>query len=440
MAPRGKKRAADAGKEEAPAAKGDNDAGQEPVAETSTAAPATKKRNADQLAEALRVEFPDVTVETAVGRRNSFECTVVKDDGKEMLVWTGIKKGPPRKLKFPEPSVVALHDRLTVTHVWSSANDGSGRKVPPGFSLMISSPSLAHLHSVVFWTALLWKEKTKLGCEKEQVMTTLLLAYCFPCSGNLITAERIRTSLESGGHRCIRKCTSDFDGCKEFWEFITDNGIRCIMGINACRTGLLLRDCPVPFGLVFGGTDLNESPAIPDSMDLMTATVNQARCPGILLLPPLPQADLHTLMLHTCAVVNSSVSEGMSTAILEAMCLGVPVIARNIAGNAAIITHKETGLLYNSPEEFVSEAKYLLSDEDLCKTITAKAQDYVHMHHSGEAEKQTLERPTCKPVLGISAFSSCELAGKTGSATQEEIDHALKAGHTIRQGHTINLP
>ncbi|XP_078681692.1 selenoprotein H-like, partial [Branchiostoma floridae x Branchiostoma belcheri] len=64
------------------------------------------KRNADQLAEALRAEFPDVTVETAVGRRNSFECTVVKDDGKEMLVWTGIKKGPPRKLKFPEPSVV----------------------------------------------------------------------------------------------------------------------------------------------------------------------------------------------------------------------------------------------------------------------------------------------------------------------------------------------
>ncbi|XP_019616697.1 PREDICTED: glycosyltransferase 1 domain-containing protein 1-like isoform X2 [Branchiostoma belcheri] len=315
-------------------------------------------------------------------------------------------------------------------------------------------------------------------------MTTLFLAYCFPCSGNLVTAERIRTSLESGGHRCIRKCTSNFDGCKELWEFINNNDIRCIMGINACRTGNLLRDCPVPFGLVFGGTDLNESAAIPDSMDLMTATVNQARflvcfskeirqqalrlwphvldkihiqpqggctdnlndstkvfllvcglrpvkdplyllqvfsewhrdnsrvlliivgpemnedyarkvkgeirrCPGILLLPPLPQADLHTLMLHSCAVVNSSVSEGMSGAILEAMCLGVPVIARNIAGNAAIITHKETGLLFNSPEEFVSEAKCLLSDEDLYKTITAKAQDYVNMHHSGEVEKQT---------------------------------------------------
>ncbi|CAH1232413.1 SELENOH [Branchiostoma lanceolatum] len=120
MAPRGKKRAA-------PAPKGDTDTGNEPVVETSTAAPATKKpksegkasfrvkiehwfvernRNADQLAEALRAEFPAVVVETAVGRSKSFECKVIKDDGTEMLVWTGIKKGPPRKLKFPEPSVV----------------------------------------------------------------------------------------------------------------------------------------------------------------------------------------------------------------------------------------------------------------------------------------------------------------------------------------------
>ncbi|XP_078599499.1 glycosyltransferase 1 domain-containing protein 1-like isoform X1 [Branchiostoma floridae x Branchiostoma japonicum] len=343
-------------------------------------------------------------------------------------------------------------------------------------------------------------------------MTTLLLAYCFPCSGNLVTAERIRTFLESGGHRSIRKCVSDFDSCKELWEFLSNNDIRCIMGINAYRTGHLLRDCPVPFGLVFGGTDLNESTVIPESMELMTATVNKARflvcfskemkqqalnlwphivdkihiqpqgvctyasssshlrdiltayraaefgscscgctedlndstkvfllvcglrpvkdpmyllhvfsewhrhdsrvllivvgpemnedyarkvkdeiyrCVGILLLPPLPQAELHTLMLLSCAVVNSSVSEGMSGAILEAMCLGVPVLARNIAGNAAIITHKETGLLFNSPEEFVSEAKCLLGDEHLRKTITAKARDYVNKHHSGETEKQT---------------------------------------------------
>lgn len=32
------------------------------------------------------------------------------------------------------------------------------------------------------------------------------------------------------------------------------------------------------------------------------------------------------------------------------MHLGVPVLARNIPGNSAVIQHKETGLLFDSPE------------------------------------------------------------------------------------------
>ena len=32
------------------------------------------------------------------------------------------------------------------------------------------------------------------------------------------------------------------------------------------------------------------------------------------------------------------------------MHLGVPVLARNIPGNSAVIQHKETGLLFDTPE------------------------------------------------------------------------------------------
>ena len=32
------------------------------------------------------------------------------------------------------------------------------------------------------------------------------------------------------------------------------------------------------------------------------------------------------------------------------MALGVPVLARNIPGNSALIKHRETGLLFNAPE------------------------------------------------------------------------------------------
>ncbi|CAB1435595.1 unnamed protein product [Pleuronectes platessa] len=46
-------------------------------------------------------------------RRNSFEITL-QDGVKETSLWTGLKKGPPRKLKFPQPDVVvaALQEAL----------------------------------------------------------------------------------------------------------------------------------------------------------------------------------------------------------------------------------------------------------------------------------------------------------------------------------------
>ncbi|RUS16338.1 hypothetical protein BC937DRAFT_91329 [Endogone sp. FLAS-F59071] len=59
---------------------------------------------ANNLAKEIENAFPGVkvTINPAAPRRQSFEVTV-KQGGDEKLVWTGIKKGPPRKLKFPEP-------------------------------------------------------------------------------------------------------------------------------------------------------------------------------------------------------------------------------------------------------------------------------------------------------------------------------------------------
>ncbi|KAA0709596.1 Selenoprotein H [Triplophysa tibetana] len=42
-----------------------------------------------------------------------FEVTLMQEN-KEVVLWTGIKKGPPRKLKFPDPAEVvsALEEAL----------------------------------------------------------------------------------------------------------------------------------------------------------------------------------------------------------------------------------------------------------------------------------------------------------------------------------------
>jgi len=106
-------------------------------------------------------------------------------------------------------------------------------------------------------------------------------------------------------------------------------------------------------------------------------------------LPSLQACDLHAAMQTCFAVVNSSTSEGMASAVLESMALGVPVLARNIPGNSALIKQRETGLLFNTPEEFVTLAKELKESPSLCHYITTNAKKYVCEHHSIEGEKKT---------------------------------------------------
>jgi glycosyltransferase involved in cell wall biosynthesis len=62
-------------------------------------------------------------------------------------------------------------------------------------------------------------------------------------------------------------------------------------------------------------------------------------------------------------VLNSSINEGMSSSLLEAMKYKVPVLARNnqgsplylyvILGNQNLINHLENGYLFNSENDFM---------------------------------------------------------------------------------------
>uniref|UniRef100_A0AAR2JZ87 Glycosyl transferase family 1 domain-containing protein n=1 Tax=Pygocentrus nattereri TaxID=42514 RepID=A0AAR2JZ87_PYGNA len=113
------------------------------------------------------------------------------------------------------------------------------------------------------------------------------------------------------------------------------------------------------------------------------------RSDGVFLAAERSQEELHTVMQKSFALVNSSVSEGMSAAILEAMDLGVPVLARDIPGNAAIVKHEMSGLLYSSPEEFVSLSKRLLSDAELQETLKKNGKRYVSECHSSAKERTT---------------------------------------------------
>ena len=110
--------------------------------------------------------------------------------------------------------------------------------------------------------------------------------------------------------------------------------------------------------------------------------------PGVILVDPLPQPDLWALMSQSEVVLNTSHSECSPNSLLEAMALGVPVLARDIPGNRALIRDGETGMLFRTPEEYIAHAKKLLSDRALRRHIITTAQKMVETECSPEREAE----------------------------------------------------
>ncbi|XP_034291121.1 glycosyltransferase 1 domain-containing protein 1 isoform X3 [Pantherophis guttatus] len=302
-------------------------------------------------------------------------------------------------------------------------------------------------------------------------MRLLLLAPGRAQTGNGTTARRIQDHLQAAGHLCILKDTSDYESPLAISTLISSEKLEAALGIHLFKAGKLLQGSPIPFGIIFGGTDVNEDAKIEEKAKIMEKVLDEARfavsfteamkeaaatywpqsrnkicvqaqgivslpnrqhnwaeflqraewhredsrvhllivgpaadptfakeveekvnrSDGVHLLSEVPQEDLHAIMKNCFALVNSSVSEGMSAAILEAMDLNVPVLARNIPGNAAIIVHQTTGLLYMTPQEFVQLAKTLVKDPVLYREIVRKAHEYVLKHHSWEKERKVYQ-------------------------------------------------
>ncbi|XP_021562892.1 glycosyltransferase 1 domain-containing protein 1 [Carlito syrichta] len=322
-----------------------------------------------------------------------------------------------------------------------------------------------------------------------------------------------RAHLEAAGHMCILKDAFDFESPSEIARIIMAENCEAALALHLYRGGRLLQGLQIPFGIIFGGTDVNEDAnqegknrvmgkvleearfavAFTESMKemaqeqwphakgkiyvqsqgittipnaafnwntfLQRSEISQSadnlhvfllicglrqvkdplylvdafsewhqeepnvymvivgpevdpvftrevkakvnRAAGVRLIGEMPREDLHAVVKNCFAVVNSSVSEGMSAAILEAMDLEVPVLARNIPGNAAVVKHEVTGLLFSDPQEFVQLAKRLISDPVLEKDMVARGKEYVERHHSWRVERDTYQH-----LVGILQGSS----------------------------------
>jgi len=85
--------------------------------------------------------------------------------------------------------------------------------------------------------------------------------------------------------------------------------------------------------------------------------------------------DVIQILPHLDAIVSSSLWEGLSTVLLEAMALRVPVIATDVSGSREIIHHKETGLLVppKDPDSLAEAILEILDSPDEARRMADRA-------------------------------------------------------------------
>lgn len=110
---------------------------------------------------------------------------------------------------------------------------------------------------------------------------------------------------------------------------------------------------------------------------------------GVYMFSEISSEKVFSLMRQSFAVVNSSLNEGMCSAILEAMCVGTPVLARLNEGNLSLITDYVNGLIFKDEDEFLLKTSLLFKSSSLRKSLVENGKSFVDQNHSIGKERET---------------------------------------------------
>jgi colanic acid/amylovoran biosynthesis glycosyltransferase len=99
------------------------------------------------------------------------------------------------------------------------------------------------------------------------------------------------------------------------------------------------------------------------------------------LLGRAPEAQTLSAIASADVFVLSSFMEGLPVVLLEAMALGIPVIAPALAGIPELVRHAETGLLFTVGDwtDLAASMKKLAEDETLRTRLAANARERVRI-------------------------------------------------------------
>lgn len=85
-------------------------------------------------------------------------------------------------------------------------------------------------------------------------------------------------------------------------------------------------------------------------------------------------------------ILNSSIAEGQSLAVMEALALGRPVIARRNKANEQLIRHRETGWLYETMDDFKNALFSIMNDPFHRDQVVETARKWIRERFSPDME------------------------------------------------------
>lgn len=122
--------------------------------------------------------------------------------------------------------------------------------------------------------------------------------------------------------------------------------------------GELRRMMPeVPVQLIVAGSQSGE-----DVLDLAALAAQAGVADAVQAMAPLPHQELAELFRSSDAVLVPSFSESFGLVALEAMACGTPVLAHDVGGLSALITHRRSGRLIPSldPKLWAEQMRWLV--------------------------------------------------------------------------------
>ncbi|XP_035514531.1 glycosyltransferase 1 domain-containing protein 1 isoform X3 [Morone saxatilis] len=149
-------------------------------------------------------------------------------------------------------------------------------------------------------------------------MKLLFLACLSPKTGNHTTAERIRSHIESAGHTCELRDAAEFQSPAEVANLVSQNPpFEGALAIHLYRAGRLLLDIQVPFGVIFGGTDINEDVKVEQKRVVMEQVLLKARFAVAFTSKMKEEAEFFLLSQSSKIYVQP---QGIQTEVKEKFC------------------------------------------------------------------------------------------------------------------------